>query len=120
MTDVWERIMPRYRFPASNHADLASASAKEIPPPAKTYQCALETQFPHILAGIQALWGYRELNPYFTKLTVSERMSRAGFPPEVWDEIHTLLRIHQEIVPEPLFTTNTSRHALDFARVPAY
>lgn len=105
--------MPRYRFPALHPPTAESASLGDGPAPC---QCALEAQFPHILSAIQALWGFKELNTYFTKLTLDERGGRAGFPPEVWDEIHTLLRLHQEILPEPLFATNISRHALDFMR----
>ncbi len=108
--------MPRYRFPAASLPDQAAPSRKEAVRPASSCQCALEVHFPHILTAIQALWGFRELNPYFTKLTMDDRGGRAGFPPDVWDEIHTLLRLHQEILPEPLFATNISRHALDFVR----
>lgn len=107
--------MPRYRFPASSQPAPAEP-AKLGDGKAVFCQCALEAQCPHILSAIQALWGFKELNTYFTKLTLDERGSRAGFPPEIWDEIHTLLRLHQEILPEPLFATNTSRHALDFMR----
>jgi hypothetical protein len=112
MTDFWESIMPRYRFAASS----TPAAAEPARPDNESAPCvcALEAQFPHILSAIQALWGFKELNTYFTKLTLDERGGRAGFPAEVWDEIHTLLRLHQEILPEPLFATNFSRHALDF------
>ncbi|HCY64775.1 MAG TPA: hypothetical protein DHV59_18525 [Oxalobacteraceae bacterium] len=113
MTDSWESIMPRYRFPASILPAMAEPASRGDGRPVPV-QCALEVQFPHILSAIQALWGFKELNTYFTKLTIDERGGRAGFPPEVWDEIHTLLRLHQEILPEPLFATNISRHALDF------
>lgn len=113
MKDFWESIMPRYRFPAPNPLAAAEAVKKPDNGPAPCL-CALETQFPHILSAIQALWGFKELNTYFTKLTLDERGGRAGFPTEVWEEIHTLLRLHQEILPEPLFATNFSRHALDF------
>jgi hypothetical protein len=108
--------MPRYRFPASTSAVPASPGGNAVPP-REQFQSALETQFPHILSAIQALWGFKELHTYFTKLTLDERGNRAGFPPEVWDDIHTLLRLHQELMPEPLFATNISRHALDFSRV---
>lgn len=107
--------MPRYRFPASGPSAPGLLSGTALPPK-EQYQTALETQFPHILSAIQALWGFKELNTYFTKLTIDERGGRAGFPPEVWDDIHTLLRLHQELLPEPLFATNDSRHALDFSR----
>lgn len=108
--------MPRYRFPAPELAAQERASAKKEERPQLQCQSALEVQFPHILSAIQALWGFRELNTYFTKLTLDERGNRAGFPPEVWDDIHVLLRIHQELMPEPLFATNDSRHALDLVR----
>lgn len=108
--------MPRYRFPAPNLAAPGTNSSAQESSPQEQCQSALEVQFPHILSAIQALWGFRELGTYFTKLTLDERGNRAGFPPEVWDEIHMLLRIHQELVPEPLFATNESRHALDFGR----
>ncbi|MBS0309681.1 MAG: hypothetical protein JSS58_12030 [Proteobacteria bacterium] len=106
--------MPRYRFPASGPS--APGLIRAAAPPKEQYQSALESQFPHVLSAIQALWGFKELNAYFTKLTIDERGDRAGFPAEVWDELHLLLVLHQELFPEPLFATNTSRHALDFPR----
>lgn len=107
--------MPRYRFPVAILPVTANATSQGGDQPASCVS-ALEAQFPHILSAIQALWGFKELNTYFTKLTLDERGGRAGFPPDVWDEIHTLLRLHQEILPEPLFSTNISRHAFDFVR----
>lgn len=106
--------MPRYQFRVAAPSG-APSSVKDGQSVAVTQGTALEAQFPYILATIQALWGFKELNTYFTKLTLDERVNRPGFPPEVWEEIHTLLCLHQEIVPEPLFATNHSRHALDFA-----
>jgi hypothetical protein len=108
--------MPRYRFPAPELAEQEKSALKKKDETLPQCQCALEVQFPHILSAIQALWGFRELNAYFTKLTLDERGNRAGFPKEVWDELHVLLRIHQELMPEPLFATNDSRHALDLRR----
>jgi hypothetical protein len=105
--------MARYRFPASQPTTPPAAGSMKDAPPCQT---ALEAQYPHILSAIQALWGFKEMNTYFTKLTLDERGNRAGFPPDVWDEILTLLRLHQELMPEPLFATNESRHALDFVR----
>lgn len=84
--------------------------------PADLYKSDLEMRYPNILTAIQSMWGYRELNTYFTKLTMDDRGGRDGFPAEVWDEIHLLLKLHQEIVPEPLFINNQSRHSLDFRR----
>lgn len=92
--------MLRYRFPASNPVAAADPPAA-LQPAAAQYPCVLETQFPHILQAIQALWGYPELNSYLEKLTIDNRGSRAGFPPAAWDEIYLLMRIHQHILPTP-------------------
>jgi hypothetical protein len=67
------------------------------------FQTALEKDFPRILTTIQSMWGYPELNNYFRKLTLDSRGDREGFPKEVWEEIFTLLYLHQMIVPEPLY-----------------
>jgi len=63
------------------------------------YQSVLETRFPRILQAIQALWGYPEMNLYFSKLMMDERGDRDGFPPEAWEEIHLLMELHQCLVP---------------------
>jgi len=60
----------------------------------------MECGFPHILTAIQSMWGYPELNLYFSKLTLSGRDKRAGFPAEIWDDIHLLWQIHQTFVPD--------------------
>jgi hypothetical protein len=69
-------------------------------PPLDRYQTALEKDFPRILMTIQNMWGYPELNTYFRKLTLDTRGDREGFPKDVWEEIFTLLYVHQMIVPE--------------------
>jgi hypothetical protein len=108
--------MARYQFPVSNKS-ASSLHARGIRVrAADLYKSDLEMKYPNILTAIQSMWGYKELNTYFSKLTMDDRGGREGFPPEVWDEIHLLLKLHQEIVPEPLFKGNPSRHALDFGR----
>jgi uncharacterized protein YqgV (UPF0045/DUF77 family) len=67
------------------------------------YQTVLEKDFPRILTAIQSMWGYPELNRYFHTLTLDNRGDRDGLPKEAWDEIFTLLYLHQIIVPEPLY-----------------
>jgi len=62
-------------------------------------QSVLETRFPRILQAIQALWGYPEMNLYFSKLMMDERGDRDGFPPEAWEEIHLLMDLHQRLLP---------------------
>jgi hypothetical protein len=66
----------------------------------KTDQTPLEKLFPQILSAIQAMWGYPELNLYFTKLTIDDRGDRAGFPAEVWEELYLLMALHLAAFPE--------------------
>lgn len=94
--------MPRYRFPPPTVADKRPAPAAK-PPSLDLFQTNLEKNYPRVLEAIQSMWGYKELNQYFRKLTMDERGDRAGFPEDVWDDLYTLLRLHQEIVPESLF-----------------
>ena len=109
--------MARYRFPAASNKSASGLHPRAARVrPADLYKSDLEMKYPNILTAIQSMWGYKELNTYFSKLTMDERGGREGFPPEVWEEIHLLLKLHQEIVPEPLFKNNPSRHALDFGR----
>lgn len=94
--------MPRDPFPVPKIFTSETASQRSGLYPGNGYQSTLEKDFPRILETIQAMWGNNELNMYFRKLTMDERDTREGFPPEVWNEIHLLLSLHQEIVPEPL------------------
>ncbi len=70
---------------------------------------SLEKNYPRVMQAIQAMWGFKELNTYFGKLTIDDRGDREGFPPEVWEEIYTLMRLHEHIVPEPVLETLTYR-----------
>lgn len=108
--------MARYRFPITNSSVSTLRSRGVRMRPADVYKSDLEMKYPNVLTAIQSMWGYKELNTYFSKLTMDDRGGREGFPPEVWEEIHLLLKLHQELVPEPLFKNNPSRHALDFSR----
>ena len=69
----------------------------------------LERDYPRVLQAIQAMWGFKELNMYFQKLTMDLRGDREGFPPEVWEEIYTLMRIHEVLVPEHMFQNSSFR-----------
>jgi hypothetical protein len=90
-------------FPTLGPATPVSVqSSVRAQPSNDQYQTALEKDFPRILVAIQSMWGYPELNTYFRKLTLDNRGDREGFPKEVWEEIFTLLYLHQMIVPEPL------------------
>ena len=100
--------MPRYRFPALinahstptpsvRHGTLAAARDDDDDDDSVT---PLEKGFPHILKKIQALWGYPEMNLYFSRLTIDDRGDREGFPAEVWDDLHTLMQLHQAISPD--------------------
>jgi hypothetical protein len=95
--------MPRYRFPALINAPVIPApqsiraSARRA---ARTdrFVSPLERDFPHILEKIQALWGYPEMNLYFSQLAIDDRGDREGFPAEVWDDLHMLMQLHQVIL----------------------
>ena len=94
--------MPRYLFPAL--INTRSARAPDIPntgSPADWYRTPLEKNFPHILTKIQTLWGYPELNRYFLRLTIDDRGDREGFPTDVWDDLQMLMRLHQDLFPNP-------------------
>ncbi len=108
--------MARYTFQTTSPQPSGSnvRSKEERQRSQDRYKSVLEEKYPNILSAIQSMWGYKELNTYFGKLTVDDRGGREGFPPEVWEDLHLLLNLHQEIVPEPLFSNNQSRHALDF------
>jgi hypothetical protein len=97
--------MSRYGFErASNAAPLSQAAPVVATlPQVRPFQTVLEARYPHILDAIQAMWGYKELNTYFRRLTLDDRGGRAGFPPEAWEEIHALQLLHQMIVPELSF-----------------
>ncbi len=96
--------MARYEFSAACRMVPGTPPSPTVPASSSArYQTALEKDFPRVLDAIQAMWGYRELNAYFRKLTIDERGDRAGFPTEVWDDIYMLLYLHQQIVPESLF-----------------
>ena len=103
--------MPRYLFPAPAQtatdmpthaweidADVGAAE-DHITLHADQCKTALEIHYPHVVEKIQLMWGYPEMNTYFLRLTVDERGDRDGFPPDVWDDLHILLRIHHELFP---------------------
>ena len=70
---------------------------------------SLDKDYPRVYQAIQAMWGFKELNEYFRKRTLDERGNREGFPPEVWEEIYLLMRIHEIIVPEYMFQNTNFR-----------
>ena len=90
--------MPRYVFPAKD----VPASDKALRNEHIHTRPSLERNYPRVLEAVLAMWGHRELNTYFNKLTMDDRGGREGFPPEVWDEIYMLQRLHQEIVPDQM------------------
>jgi ankyrin repeat protein len=58
------------------------------------YPYALERGYPRIFATLTLLWDTPEIEPYFMKLMVNERVDREGFPPDVAAEIVHLSLIH--------------------------
>ena len=101
--------MPRYSFPALIQSPPSQVGLVTVTPTVavkaaayallETLQTPLERFFPHILNAIQAMWGYRELNIYLTKLTIDNRGGREGFPPEVWEDLYLVMRLHHDVFP---------------------
>lgn len=96
--------MPRYRFPDSIDTLIKPARQKR-PSPIETARddhtiTPLEKKFPHVLEKIQAMWGYPEMNLYFSRLTIDDRGNRDGFPADVWNDLHTLMKLHDLILPD--------------------
>lgn len=88
--------MARYSFPAPRpNPDDKNSGHGGVDP----YPSVLETQFPRILDKITMMWGFQELNEYFSTLLLDDSGGRQGFPPEAWDEIHVLSSLHLIIVP---------------------
>ena len=97
--------MPRYRFPALTNRDLTPApkmarTVVRTTAPTDRFITPLEKSFPHILEKIQVLWGYPELNLYFSRLTIDDRGDRDGFPTDVWDDLQMLMLLHQDFFPD--------------------
>jgi hypothetical protein len=90
--------MPRYRF--GPIVGPYRGKAQPATPAQDPYQTTLERDYQRVLVAIQSMWGYPELNIYFYKLTMSDRDQRAGFPPDVWEDIHLLWTLHQSIAPD--------------------
>jgi hypothetical protein len=92
--------MPRYQFPALINTIAPVELVRVIQArPVDEYHCALELRFPAIMQNIQTMWGYREIDAYFAKLTIDERGDREGFPSEVWDDLQMLMRLHAAVYP---------------------
>ena len=96
--------MARYSFPALISQPAAPAapaivSTVRVAAPRDLLQTPLEKFFPHILSAIQAMWGYPELNVYLNKITIDTRGDREGFPPEVWDDLYLVMRLHHDVFP---------------------
>ena len=94
--------MARYGFPAKKK----SIGEKPIDTrllPAHLCLTTLETDFPRLMETIQTLWGFQELNVYFDKLAMDDRGDRAGFPKDVWEDLHMLHHLHLTNFPEKHF-----------------
>src|ERR1700752_2397056 len=97
--------MSRYGFPEleiPSMAPIESHSAVVTRPaePQKTLE-----DYPRVLEAIVSMWGFKELNVYFNKLVLDDRGGREGFPPEVWDDITMLMRMHEDVMPGTLIRT---------------
>jgi hypothetical protein len=91
--------MSRHGFRALEISSLASI-VKPDPLPAARSGTTLEKDYPRVVQAIAAMWGFKELNLYFRKLAIDDHGEREGFRPEIWDDIHTLRYLHEELAPD--------------------
>ncbi|GAB4164847.1 MAG: hypothetical protein Fur0039_00150 [Rhodocyclaceae bacterium] len=63
------------------------------------YPARLAAGFPHVENAIALMWGSQEIYRYFDKLFLADRNDRAGFPPEVIQEIAALRYLHEKLYP---------------------
>ena len=59
------------------------------------YPHRLEREFPQILKEIESRWGNAGCDDYLRDLTLVERDTRQGFPPEVAVELFHLAALHE-------------------------
>lgn len=57
-------------------------------------------RFPHILEKLNLLWPGKECNTYLDSLLVSDRVSRAGFSPDVGSELMLLKDVRDHLYPD--------------------
>ena len=79
------------------------------------YPHALEQQFPRIFRKIMEMWGRPEIDAYFTKLMVSDRLHRQGFSKEVASDIVYLTMVHAR-QHEPVHESNPWDDVSDFLK----
>jgi hypothetical protein len=77
--------------------ELAKERPTEYIPVINSYQ--------HIVRNICIFWGTKDMLEVFEELTFTNRsITRAGFPLEVFDEINSLISIHNDKYPQHAFT----------------
>jgi len=60
----------------------------------------LDRDFKRIAEKIELHWGYEEFYPFMNQLLVNEfDRDRAGFPPELMQELYDLTEIHDQLFP---------------------
>jgi hypothetical protein len=60
----------------------------------------LEAQFARIASQITLLWGYPEMDRFFSKLWIDDRGNRAGFPRPVMEDLMFLAALHNTAYPQ--------------------
>jgi hypothetical protein len=85
--------MPRYYFKSSSPPAIATRRNQT-----DQYQSVLETDYPKVTEAIVAMWGYKELNDYFSKLMMGDQEHKIDFSSEAWGEIDLLQHINQDVM----------------------
>jgi hypothetical protein len=54
--------------------------------------------FPHVASKLSLVWGYPEFADWFAEMTLipAHRVTRQGFPPEVFEELEFLRDLYEE------------------------
>jgi hypothetical protein len=74
---------------------VQQSSQAALQAPVQTGKTELEANFARIAAQITLLWGYPEMDTFFSKLWIDDRGNRAGFPRPVMEDLMFLASLHQ-------------------------
>jgi hypothetical protein len=113
----------RYALPQAANSTLGQPLSQPLPQtpapvlvkpmvaplPTHTGKTELEAQFARIATQITLLWGYPEMDTFFSKLWIDDRGNRAGFPKPVMEDLMLLASLHQAAHPQNPTTPYANR-----------
>jgi hypothetical protein len=90
-------------------ASLQKAAMLPLPLPQQLGKTELEANFARIASQITLLWGYPEMDTFFSKLWIDDRGNRAGFPKPVMEDLMFLASLHHAAYPQNPTTPYVNR-----------